>query len=65
MKVMNTNSEAGMFMKVINTNSDFKCMREIVPMPWAVNTNKIYKYIHFTSTLEYSQLISMGILIST
>jgi hypothetical protein len=35
MKVMNTNSEAGMFMKVINTNSDFKCMlmkRENVPM---------------------------------
>jgi hypothetical protein len=35
MKFMNTNSEAGMFMKVINTNSDFKCMlikREIAPM---------------------------------
>jgi hypothetical protein len=35
MKVMNTNSEAGMFMKIINTNSDFKCMlmnRENVPM---------------------------------
>ena len=35
MKVMNTYSEAGMFMKVINTNSDFKCMlmtRNIVPM---------------------------------
>jgi hypothetical protein len=35
MKVMNINSEAGMFMKVINTNSDFKCMlmkRAIVPM---------------------------------
>jgi hypothetical protein len=36
MKVINANSEAAMFMKVINTNSDLKCIvlmkREIVPM---------------------------------
>ena len=35
MKVMDIDSEAGMFMKVIDANSDFKCMpmkREILPM---------------------------------
>jgi hypothetical protein len=50
---MNTTSEAGIFMKVINTNADFKCMkREIVPMGseyvyWkSKQINPFYKYVN-------------------
>ena len=31
---MNTNSEAGMFMKVTNANSDFKCMHDDANEAW-------------------------------
>ena len=59
MNVMNTNSEAGMLMKVIgNYNSDPKWMlmnREIVPM--AMGCSRLEKTLDFTMQAQFLQLI--------